>query len=208
MVMTAFVNVFDGPMVDLDLDGQYLTIGNILLYPYSRGSIHITNASGGYTFRSGFLEEDFDVKALAWGYKHARNIARNLPFFMGEVAATHPQYQNSSTAAKASQQDVCGEDGKYVREDYPYSPEDEAAIETWVRSSVRTTWHSLGTCAMRPREAGGVVDPHLNVFGTEALKVADLSIAPENIGANVGNTAFAVGEKAAVIIAGELGIDL
>jgi choline dehydrogenase-like flavoprotein len=43
---------------------------------------------------------------------------------------------------------------------------------------VETTWHSLGTCAMKPREQGGVVDKRLNVFGTEGLKCVDLSICP------------------------------
>ena len=59
---------------------------------------------------------------------------------------------------------------------------------------------------MKPREAGGVVDGDLNVYGTVGLKVADLSMVPENVGANTNNTALVVGEKAAVIIGRELGI--
>ena len=79
---------------------------------------------------------------------------------------------------------------------------------------------------MKPRERGGVVDSKLNVYGTQNLKVAgtlsicsrkiknvksmllliDLSIAPANVGANTYNTAIGIGEKAAVIIAEELGI--
>jgi alcohol oxidase len=35
---------------------------------------------------------------------------------------------------------------------------------------------------MKPREQGGVVDSLLNVYGTEGLKVADMSIAPGNVG--------------------------
>ena len=30
----------------------------------------------------------------------------------------------------------------------------------------------LGTCAMKPRDAGGVVDSRLNVYGVDGLKVA------------------------------------
>ena len=59
---------------------------------------------------------------------------------------------------------------------------------------------------MAPREKGGVVDGSLNVYGTVGLKIADLSMVPENVGANTNNTALAVGEKAAVIIARELGV--
>jgi len=76
---------------------------------------------------------------------------------------------------------------------------------------------------MKPRDQGGVVDERLNVYGVENLKVAgicfrlsselqninvsiDMSIIPENVGANTYNTAIAIGEKAAVIIAQDLGI--
>ena len=80
---------------------------------------------------------------------------------------------------------------------------------------------------MKPREQGGVVDERLNVYGVLNLKIAgtyptiaknlihiwtfffsfsDCSIAPSNVGANTYNTAIAIGEKAAVIIAEELGI--
>jgi alcohol oxidase len=59
---------------------------------------------------------------------------------------------------------------------------------------------------MKPRERGGVVDSCLNVYGVQGLKVADLSICPSNVAANTYSTALLVGEKAAVIIAEELGI--
>jgi alcohol oxidase len=69
---------------------------------------------------------------------------------------------------------------------------------------------------MKKRENGGVVDNDLNVYGTTGLKVAgmilmseadlDMSIAPSNVGANTASTALVIGEKAAIIIAKELGI--
>ncbi|KAK6075269.1 putative alcohol dehydrogenase [Seiridium cupressi] len=66
--------------------------------------------------------------------------------------------------------------------------------------------HSMGTNKIAPRENGGVVDLNLGVYGLEALKVADLSIAPANITANTADTAFAIGEKAADILIKELGL--
>ena len=45
--------------------------------------------------------------------------------------------------------------------------------------------HQLGTCAMKPRDKGGVVDNRLNVYGVQNLKVADMSICPSNV-ATVG----------------------
>lgn len=37
---------------------------------------------------------------------------------------------------------------------------------------------------MKPREKGGVVDNKMNVYGVKGLKIADLSICPENLGTN------------------------
>ena len=54
--------------------------------------------------------------------------------------------------------------------------------------------------------ASGVVDSRLNVYGIRGLKVADLSIGPGNVSANTYSTAPVIREKAAVIIAEELGI--
>ncbi len=49
--------------------------------------------------------------------------------------------------------------------------------------------------------------PELSVHGIKNLKLADLGVVPENVGANTGNTAFVVGEKAASIFIKELGLD-
>lgn len=76
-----------------------------------------------------------------------------------------------------------------VRGDLEYRDRDIAAVEEWVKRHVESTWHSLGTCSMAPREGNsivkhGVLDERLNVHGVEGLKVADLSICPDNVGCN------------------------
>lgn len=43
---------------------------------------------------------------------------------------------------------------------------------------------------MKPREKGGVVDPKLNVYGVEGLKVCDISILPSNVCAVSDGFAF------------------
>ncbi|KAK8104595.1 FAD/NAD(P)-binding protein [Apiospora kogelbergensis] len=80
-----------------------------------------------------------------------------------------------------------------------YTPEDDAVIAQWIRGNVGTTWHSLRTCKMQPREKMGVVDPTLSVYGVQGLKIADMSIAPRNVSANTCDTAITIGEKAADI---------
>ncbi|KAJ3502839.1 hypothetical protein NM208_g16641 [Fusarium decemcellulare] len=86
--------------------------------------------------------------------------------------------------------------------------EDDEAIVQWIREHVETTWHSIATCKMAPREEKGVVDKNLNVYGTKGLKLADLSIPPSNVGGNTNNTAMLIGEKAADIIINELGLSI
>ncbi|KAG6816544.1 hypothetical protein H0H87_005322 [Tephrocybe sp. NHM501043] len=111
-----------------------------------------------------------------------------------------------------------------VHEDIKYTAEDDKAIDEWISGVLRftsvegkltqnlpldhveTTWHSLGTCAMKPREEGGVVDGRLNVFGTKNLKCVDLSICPDNLGTNTYSSALLVGEKGADLILEELGL--
>ncbi|KAJ6630401.1 hypothetical protein B0H10DRAFT_1939160 [Mycena sp. CBHHK59/15] len=84
---------------------------------------------------------------------------------------------------------------------FEYSQQDEAAINEFHRATARLGWHTLGTCAMKAREQKVIVDDtatRLNVYGVK-------SIAPLNVGAY--NTVLIIGEKAALIIAEDLGIE-
>jgi len=91
-----------------------------------------------------------------------------------------------------------------------YSKEDYSHIERWVQRHTETTWHSLGTCSMAPKEGNsivkhGVLDERLNVHGVKNLKVSDLSICPDNVGCNTFSTALLIGEKCSVLAAEDLG---
>merc|ERR1712130_149896 len=77
--------------------------------------------------------------------------------------------------------------------------EDINHVIEWTKRHVETTWHSLGTCSMAPKEGNsivkhGVLDERLNVHGVKGLKVADLSICPDNVGCNTYSTAMLVAE--------------
>ncbi|KAG9316077.1 GMC oxidoreductase-domain-containing protein [Chiua virens] len=127
-----------------------------------------------------------------------------MPAYRGEVAAYHPKFPAGSPAA-------CKETDSPIPMDAPdivYSEADNEAIVNFNRDRLTTTWHSVGTCPMKPRDQGGVVDERLNVYGVQGLKVADLSICATNVGNNTFSTALLVGEKAATIIAEDLGIML
>lgn len=48
---------------------------------------------------------------------------------------------------------------------------------------------------MAPKSLGGVVDPHLKVYGTANVRVIDASIFPMTVGATTQATVYAVAEK-------------
>ncbi|KAL0579312.1 hypothetical protein V5O48_002710 [Marasmius crinis-equi] len=187
--------------------GKYFAPGYYTEYPISTGRLHITAAQDPYArmdFEPGFLNDEGDLVVLRWAYKHIREISRRMKIYRGAVPSQHPKFPEGSPAAKGIGK--CDGPDDISSEPIQYTEEDNKAIDDYHRRTVETTWHSLGTCAMKPREKNGVVDSNLNVYGVENLKVADMSIAPGNVGANTYNTALVIGEKAAVIIARELGI--
>ncbi|KAJ7928797.1 GMC oxidoreductase-domain-containing protein [Mycena leptocephala] len=198
-----------GPLVgytgaNASAKGRFFAMGYYTEYPASIGRTHIKSTDP-YTpldVEPGFLDKPEDVAVLRWSYKWSREMARRMDSFRGEFALEHPQFAAGSPAACIKAEGPV----PMSAPDIVYSAEDDEAIDRYHRAVVSTTWHSLGTCAMKPRNQGGVVDSRLNVHGVTNLKVADLSIAPTNVGSNTYNSALVVGEKAAMIIAEELGI--
>jgi alcohol oxidase len=95
----------------------------------------------------------------------------------------HGSWSMPVESGKAPEPNMLNSNQQAVREDLEYSKADLEAVEEWVKRHVETTWHSLGTCSMGPRNGNsiikhGVVDERLNVHGVKGLKVADLSICP------------------------------
>ncbi|KAJ3475836.1 hypothetical protein NLI96_g11572 [Meripilus lineatus] len=204
VILMGLAALYLGLPIGLTYD-KFYTIPFFLPYPTAVGRVHISSGEDAYApidFDTGFLQTDDDLALLLWGYKKARELGRRMKCFRGEYLPNHPSFPAGSAAA--CHEHV--EPAPLNAPDIVYTPEDDEAIKTHIRASVSTTWHSLGTCSMKPREEGGVVDPQLNVYGVKGLKVVDMSIAPGNVGANTYSTALTIGEKAALIIASELGI--
>ncbi|KAI9864303.1 MAG: hypothetical protein M1813_003223 [Trichoglossum hirsutum] len=198
--------------------GQYFTVSQFSAYPYSQGSIYISGPSVDDLpdFDSGLLADPADVTQLVWTYKKQRDLARRMKHYAGALEADRPRFREGS---KAGFEYVDGKQARGEWGDIEYDRDDDEAIEQHIRENVRSSFHCIGTCAMKPLEDGGVVDKRLNVYGVDRLKVAveriyssmldsDLSICPKNVAANTYSTALVVGEKAAMIIAEELGIKL
>lgn len=151
--------------------GQYFSLGPYTPYPYSRGSIYITSPliSDTPNFDGGFLDHPADLQKLVWGYKKQRDIARRMDHYRGVLQVGHPTFVGNSKAGFAFVDEKDRKLGHHVA--IEYSKDDDDAIETFIRQNVGTAWHSLGTCAMKPRERLGVVNGQLNVHGVRNLKV-------------------------------------
>lgn len=68
---------------------------------------------------------------MTWGYKRAREIARRMKYFRGELALGHPQFPAGSAAA-------VGKNTKPVPIDAPpivYTAEDDLAIDEYHKST-------------------------------------------------------------------------
>ena len=86
------------------------------------------------------------------------------------------------------------------------SPSDEdrrsdTTLDRWVAATVRAGQHACGTCRMgMSDDPRAVVGATGSVHGLEGLRVADLSIVPDNVRANTNATAMMVGERIAELI--------
>ncbi|KAG1802456.1 alcohol oxidase-like protein [Suillus subaureus] len=204
--VVAIFTAFSGPLSSILPPRSYMSAGYYTLYPVSIGSVHVKvteDGKEGMDFTTGFLDDPSDIAPLDFGYKKTREVFRRMASYRGEIAAGHPDFPEGSAAA-------CREASGPVDLNAPdivYTAEDDEAINQFHRDIVQTAWHSLGTCAMKSEADQGVVDARLDVYGVSNLKVADMSIVPLNVGANTYSTALLIGERAAMIIAEDLGIN-
>ncbi|KLO08735.1 GMC oxidoreductase [Schizopora paradoxa] len=146
--------------------------------PFSRGTIHInsTNPHDQPTIDPHTFEDTFDLEALTVAFKFNRKLSNVEPWKSSVVSEILPGPQVES----------------------------DADIHNYIKKTLETTFHTVGTASMLPRELDGVVDPKLRVYGTKNIRVVDLSIVPLHIAAHTQATAYTIGEIAADIVKGKI----
>lgn len=119
-----------------------------------------------------FLRDKSTTETLREGIKLARRIAAQPPFapHLSEEVSPGPDVDS------------------------------DGAIDAFVRNTVGTLFHPVGTCAMGTGD-DAVVDPAtLRVHGVEGLRVVDASIMPVLVSANTVAATYCLAEKAADLI--------
>jgi choline dehydrogenase-like flavoprotein len=82
------------------------------------------------------------------------------------------------------------------RDRYPIDLDDDAALDTLIRSRADTVYHPVGTCRMGS-DPDSVVDPTLRARGIERLWIADASVMPRIVSGNTNAPSIMIGERCA-----------
>ncbi|KAI1483570.1 putative GMC oxidoreductase [Daldinia eschscholtzii] len=171
---------------------KYYSAAITLSYPLSRGSVHITSSSPSSSSPSSSPSSSSHAIDPAY-FSHPLDLeilARHLHFLQTTLISTPPfskQIVPNGKRSPAAPGPTLDDARRYVRD--------------WATGS-----HDfVGSCAMMPRELGGVVDNRLRVYGCEGLRVVDASIFPVAVGTSPVASVYALAEHAARIMKADLG---
>jgi choline dehydrogenase-like flavoprotein len=160
---------------------KYATLLQIMQYPFSRGSVHISPSDpyGKPEIDPQYYASDKGVGALDLELQvHCARFGRKL-------VQTEPLARFIKGPA------------------WPASTElGDEELKRWVVDNTITDWHPVGSCAMGGSLGmeGGVVDERLRVYGVHSLRVVDASVMPLQISAHLQATVYAIAEKASEMI--------
>jgi choline dehydrogenase-like flavoprotein len=152
---------------------NYITIMAVNNHPFSRGVCHIRSADpkDKPMLDPRYLSHPLDLEILARQTQYIETIVQTEPFAsLLKPSGRLPEHNKAETL--------------------------DAAKEI-VKERLLSTFHPVGTCAMMPKEIGGVVDSRLKVYGVQNLRVVDASVFPLETLGNIQATVYAVAEKAA-----------
>ncbi|KAI1207850.1 uncharacterized protein F4807DRAFT_433495, partial [Annulohypoxylon truncatum] len=159
------------------LNGKYITFSVMLSQPLSRGSVHISSdhISAPPTINPNYLSNPLDLEIYARHVQYIETIATSPAFdklLKQPLRSSSPSFDMSSLDA----------------------------AKNYVQSSAASVWHVCGSCAMLPKDKGGIVDTRLGVYGVENLRVVDASAIPLISTASLQTTVYAFAERAADLI--------
>lgn len=149
------------------------TIRPSVMRPRSRGTVRLAGAEAGISplLDPNYFGDERDLATMIAGLRLAREIgqAKALDEWRGAELLPGPEL------------------------------DDDASLAAYVRRTVGSYCHPVGTCKLGTDELA-VVDTDLRVYGFEGLRVADGSVIPSIPSANTNPTVCAIAERAAELI--------
>jgi choline dehydrogenase len=82
----------------------------------------------------------------------------------------------------------------------------DQAIDAWVRRSVETCYHPVGTCRMGLDARSAVVDAQCRVHGVAGLRVIDASVMPAIVSGNTNAPTIMIAEKMSDLLRGNVSL--
>ncbi len=169
----------------LSSPGKYATIITALAHPFSRGHVHSTSkdAKNNPRIDPKYMTHPLDIEIFARHVSFIHTIAGTPPFskFLKQNGLRIPTWATRGGL----------EESKRL-----------------VKEASMSNYHPCGTCAMLPRERGGVVDDRLRVYGVKGLRVCDASIMPIIPRGNIMSSVYTIAEKGSDIIKEDLGLEM
>lgn len=84
--------------------------------------------------------------------------------------------------------------------------QDDAALADYIRATVRTDWHPVGTCRMgRSGDPMSVVGETLQVLGVQGVRVIDASVMPNIVSANTNAPTMALADRGMSLMLSDAG---
>jgi choline dehydrogenase-like flavoprotein len=122
-----------------------MTINVMLLHPFNRGSVHITSSDPlqNPAIELNAFDNDVDLAVLVETYKFAR------------------KFLTTGALGALVDEEICPATELKTDDD----------IKEFLRQSLASSFHPVGTVGMLPKKDGGCVDPSLKVYGTANLRV-------------------------------------
>ncbi|KDQ51283.1 aryl-alcohol oxidase, partial [Jaapia argillacea MUCL 33604] len=154
--------------------GNFVTPGAVISYPFSRGNLSIISNSTTVKpiVQPNWLQSSIDQQVAIYAFKQVREAMLSQTMAPIVITEAYPGLNATS----------------------------DADILAAIQATGHPIYQASGTCAMKPRGDGGVVDAKLVVYGTKNLRVADASIFPVISSANTMAPVYMVAEKAADLI--------
>ncbi|KAI1386571.1 GMC oxidoreductase [Hypoxylon trugodes] len=169
---------------------EFFSLGNVTgivfspTLPFSWGSVHLdgTGQTDSPAIDPNFLSIDFDTQTALKVGRIARRMWSTKP--LSELAGDLTVPGDTVLPENAT----------------------DAEWTEFLTSSCVPAFHCIGTCAMLPRELGGVVDPTLKVYGTTNVRVVDASVIPHLMSGHPSAAVYALAERAADLIKESLSV--